>query len=265
MSALVIFRDFDPWYKRPFYDVSWSEYNKIGYVTGSGRVVYPLLWGLSKTSLQKIERKHHKLVPLVFMASLDNIEIFFTQNRPNYELFFQGIDAIVRKDNAFFNSPIKLPILCKISNEEFENKWNRLMLLLRPTDIIMVFDTTSIVSKAIVFIDGGVWSHTAGYVGDEQIIESTVSGVIERSISVYRSRQYRIGLYRVKDYEGEEEKNAKWIAYLRSQIGKSYSYHDAFTVGMNKIMRRRPQLSNPRFTSPNDLAINPNLNLILSI
>jgi len=133
MPALVMFRDWDLRYKPPLYDVNWSEYNKTGYVSDAGWVVYPFGYSLRKERLETIQKKKHTLVPLSFMSNLENIETFFTQNRPNADLFFQGLQALGRRDNSFFDSPIKLPMLQPIHADEFEKRWEQFLLLVRPT------------------------------------------------------------------------------------------------------------------------------------
>jgi len=268
MQAIVTFRDCDPLYKRPFYNVSWSDHNKIGYVSKSRWVIYPLWYSLGKTRFTTIEKKAHTLVPLSTLSgmnNLDNIDRFFTENRANHKLFFQGVLAIGKRDNSFFDDPIKLPLLNEISAEEFESKWEQLIPLLRPSDSIMTFDTRSIVSRAITVLDHGIWSHTACYIGNGQIIEATVSGVVERSINAYRSRQYRIGVYQAKAYDGDPENTAKYIALLRSRVGRPYGYRDLFIVGISKILRLDLEYVDLRYMSPNDLAINPNVSLVFTI
>jgi hypothetical protein len=265
MPALVTFRDLDPLYKQPFYNVSWSEHNKIGYVTKSGWVIYPLGCGLGKSRITTIEKRDHRIVPLPFEENSDKVEQLFTENKSNHKLFFQGIYTICNRDVLLFNNPIKLPIFAKLSAEEFDIKWEQLILLLRPTDTIMTFDTLSIISKTIAAIDHGVWSHTAGSIGGGKIVEATIYGVVERPISVYRSRRFRIGLYRSKHYnENDQKAQANYISFTRSMIGRPYGYRQLCAVAVNKLLRLKRD-DDWRYTSPNDLAINQNLELIFTI
>ncbi|HTO66851.1 MAG TPA: hypothetical protein VMM15_37010, partial [Bradyrhizobium sp.] len=205
MPALMMFRDWDLWYKPPRYSVGWCEYNKTGYVSDAGWVVYPFWRSLRKAPFEAIRKRKHTLVPLSFMTNLESIEAFFSQNRANASLFFQGLNALAKHDDTFFEPPVRLPILQPISREEFERSWEQLLLLVRPTDQIMVIDTNSFISRAIAAVDQGVWSHVAGYVGNGNIIEAGLSGVVERPLTVYRSQRYRIGLYRVRSIIGNEE------------------------------------------------------------
>jgi hypothetical protein len=133
------------------------------------------------------------------MSNLDDIEKFFTQNKPNAELFFQGLYALGRRDNDFFEYPIRLPILPLTHAQEFEERWQRMRQIIRPADCIMIFDTTSHISRIIAAVDRGVWSHVAGYAGNGNILELILSGMVERSLDTYRSPRYRIGIYREPD------------------------------------------------------------------
>jgi hypothetical protein len=74
MSALIMFRDWDPWYKPPFYnEVSWREHNKTGYVSKSGWVVYPHRRSLRMDRLEIIEQRSHTVVPRSFMSNPDDV------------------------------------------------------------------------------------------------------------------------------------------------------------------------------------------------
>jgi len=268
--SLVMFRDWDLWYKPPFYDVNWSEYNKTGYVSEDGLVIYPFGRGLRNEKFEEIRKKKHTLVPLSFMSNLEGIETFFTKNRPNVNLFFQGLHALGRRDDSFFESPIRLPILPPLSDFEFEKRWEQLLMLLRPADQIMIIDTASLISKAIAAIDHGTWSHVGGYVGNGRIFEMILSGAVERSLDVYRSPRYRIGLYRVKDVDVESPESIKkgdaFIAYCRASIGRArYNYLGLIRLGAIKILGIRKKSLGDHDLSPNDMAIFLPIELILTI
>src|ERR1700730_1385812 len=238
MPALITFRDFDPWYKYPWCNPGWLEHNKIGYATDGGDIIYPLRCGLHKAKFASIRRRNHIIIPLPSISCQENIERFFTQNRPNVDLFFRGLTAITERDEEFFDNPIRLPLLETISDEEFNRKWQKFLTLLEVADLIMLIDTTSIVSKAIAAIDHGVWSHIATYTGNRMIIEATTKGVVERSIDVYRLPHYRVGLYRPI---GRRELIPWVIAAARSQLGKRYNYRVVFRLAIRKLLKIRPK------------------------
>jgi hypothetical protein len=273
MSALIMFRDWDPFYKPPFYNkVTWREYNKTGYVSKSGWVVYPHRRSLKMQRLEIIEQRKHTLVPLSFMSNSDNVEKFFTQNKPNADLFFQGLNALAQRDNAFFEFPIRLPILPPTNAREFEERWKRMRMIIRPTDSIMIFDTTSYISRAIAAIDRGVWSHVAGYAGNGNVFEMILSGAVERPLDTYRSPQYRIGLYRARLFNGDVDDpiNIKrieaFIAFWRASIGRDrYDYLKVVKLGFLKTFGIRLQKPSDYDVTPNDLARSPHLSLIFTI
>jgi hypothetical protein len=277
MSALVTFRDFDPvfnlWTKPPWYDAG-KKHNKIGYVTEAGKVVYPSRCGLMKAPIEAIKGRDHALISLPFGAEHEKVDSFFTDNRENADLFFQGINAILTRDFSTFVNPIKLPLLQPVNATEYKGRWRQFVSLLQPPDLIFVLDTRSILSKAIAALDHGVWSHVAQYVGDGQIVEATTAGVVERSVTVYNTGVHRLGLYRPTG-SGDA---TKVVAFGRSQIGKRYNYKGVLRLGINKFLKIRPQPrilgdhpSNPNFAlvsfmpsdhSPNDLAMRPGLELL---
>jgi hypothetical protein len=273
MTALVMFRDWDVWYKPPLYrSVSWREYNKTGYVSKAGWVVYPYRRGIRAVRIERITKRSHTLVPLTFMSNLNDVEKFFTQNKPNVELFFQGLNALGRRDNAFFEYPIRLPILPPANPPEFEERWERMTKIVRPTDCIMVFDTHSFVSRAIAVIDRGVWSHVAGYAGNGNIFEMILSGAVERPLETYRSPQYRLGIYRARLFNGDvhDPENAKKIhafsTFWRAQVGRSrYGYRQLVRVGIQKMFGIRLRGATDGDVTPNDMARSEHLKLIFTI
>lgn len=267
-----MFRDWDPWYKPPFYNqVSWCEYNKTGYVSKSGWVVYPYRRSLTTERLEIIEQRSHTLVPLTFMENLDDLEKFFTQNKPSAELFFQGLNAVARQDNEFFKYPIRLPILPPTNAEEFEERWQRMRRIVRPADCIMIFDTTSYISKIIATVDRGVWSHVAGYAGNGNVFDLTLSGMVERPLDTYRSPRYRIGIYRVRSLNGEEyaddiKRIHGFLTHGRASIGRTrYDYLKVVKLGFVKTFGIRLRQPSDYDVTPNDMARSANFKLIFTI
>jgi hypothetical protein len=273
MSTLIMFRDWDVWYKPPLYrQVSWREYNKTGYVSKGGWVVYPCRHSIIADRIERITKRNHTLVPLTFMSNSEDVEKFFIGNKPNVELFFQGLNALARRDNAFFEFPVRLPILPPVNAQEFYERWERMRTIVRPTDCIMVFDTRSFISRTIALIDRGVWSHVAGYAGDGNIFEMILSGAVERPLDTYRSPRYRIGIYRARLFNGDvyASENARKIesfrSYWRANIGRSkYGYRQLFRVAVLKTLGIRVPGSNDSDVTPNDMARSPDFGLIYTI
>jgi hypothetical protein len=272
MSALIMFRDWDPWYKPPFYnEVSWREYNKTGYVSKSGWVVYPHR-SVTAKRFDLIAKRSHTLVPLDFMSTLDDVEKFFTQNKPNAELFFQGLNALGRRDNEFFEYPIRLPILPPTNPQEFEERWQRMQQIVRPADCIMIFDTTSYISRIIAAVDRGVWSHVAGYAGNGNVFELILSGMVERSLDTYRSPRYRIGIYRARpsnggaEYADDLKRIHAFLARSRASIGRTrYDYFKVVKLGFVKMFGIRLRRPSEYDVTPNDMARSINFKLIFTI
>jgi hypothetical protein len=268
-----MFRDWDLFYKPPFYNrVSWRDYNKTGYVSKSGWVVYPHCLSLKMQRLEIIEQRKHTLVPLSFMSNSDNVEKFFTQNKPNAELFFQGLNALGRRDNEFFEYPIRLPILPPTNVQEFEERWQRMQQILHPADCIMIFDTASYISRIIAAVDRGVWSHVAGYAGNGNVLELILSGMVERSLDTYRSPRYRIGIYRARpsnggaEYADDLKRIHAFLARARASIGRTrYDYFKVAKLGFVKIFGIRLRRPSDYDVTPNDMARSINFKLIFTV
>jgi hypothetical protein len=245
--------------------VRWNAYNKTGYVSASGLVFYPLRTGVGTTRFDRISSRDHRLIHLDAITNIDSIERFFAGNRMNIDLFSYGINSIVYKNFGYFDNPIKLPLLEQITDADFEKRWRKLIEEIRVTDTINVCDESSLTSRLIAKVDRGVWSHTAGYIGEGSLIEATPSGVVETPLARYRSRNVRIGLYRAKGFSGGINQIAEYVSGMRSQIGHRYDYMAAARIGINKMFVGRAEGGSIRFVSPNDLAIHPEIDLVMSI
>jgi len=122
---------------------------------------------------------------------------------------------------------------------------------------LFTFDTDSLFSKLISVVDKGPWSHVATCTGEGTIIEALTAGVQERSIEVYVTPKYRVGLYRFRDGIPDPEKG---VAFGRDQIGKPYNFSVAAIAGIQKIFMHRRIVP-----TPNDAAIQPELDLIIHV
>jgi hypothetical protein len=260
---LALFRDFDP-----FYRVDASGYNKIGYVCNDRIVVYPRFCGIAKNDLKQISKKKHKLIYMPFEQYRVKTDQFFTKNVGSVELFYIGINAIrsaiISNDYSYFDNPIKLPLLSPISSDEFKFRWDQLSNLLLPGDLLMTFDSRSVISRVITMVDHGTWSHSALYIGDGQICEAITAGVVERSIDAYRFPRFRIGVYRADALAIDREKRNSMINLSRSQVGKPYSYYKVAKLAAKKLLGFRCPWSPRNMSSPSDFSPN-NLAMRLSL
>jgi hypothetical protein len=202
----------------------------------------------------------------------DDVEKFFTQNKPNAELFFQGLNALGRRDNEFFKYPIRLPILPPTNPQEFEERWQRMQQIVRPADCIMIFDNTSFISRMIAAVDRGVWSHVAGYPGNGNVLELILSGMVERSLDTYRSPRYRIGIYRARpsnggaEYADDLKRIHAFLTRQRAPIGRTrYDYLKVVKLGFVKTFGIRLKQPTDYDVTPNDMARSVNFKLIFTI
>jgi len=225
VTAIVLFKGCpDPWHP-----VDSSGFNGTGYVTGTGVVIYPRRSRIARTTIKAITRKRHQLMDLSNCPHAAQIEAFFTGNSINNTLYVAAMQEIGNPGSSFWVNPIKIPILNPISAEEHEARWVEGIRALEVGDGVFMVDTKSMVSCAITYFDQGTWSHTATYVGDGRIVEAIGSGVVERSIEVYHSQRYRLGIYRLPDRT--PDKLEAYISALRSKVSDRYSYRKVLLVG----------------------------------
>lgn len=241
----------------------YNGFNKVGYVTADGIVIFTIRNKVVRKDLAEIQKlpnsfaKFQQLSQNKVNFEKTNLDIFFLNNFQAPDLFNIGLNAIKNEDAAYFDRPIKLPQLDTIGKDIRAYRWDQLKLAIQKGDLLFTFDSQSFFSKLISLVDKGPWSHCAICAGDGTVIEATTSGVVERPIDSYAAPRYRLGLYRVRSEAGDAD---KLIAYYRAQLGKPYSYRKALRAGLQKVTNRRR--TSP---TPNDLASNPNFNLVLYV
>jgi len=237
--------------------------NKVGYITSDGTVIFTIRNRVARKRLAEITILPHSGAnfshPSESPPNFDraNLDIFFLENFQTPDLFNIGLNAIKHGDVGYFNRPIKLPRLDIIDENVRVSRWNELKSEIRKGDQLFTFDSKSLASKLISFVDNGPWSHCGTCSGDGTVIEAITSGVVERSIDSYAPTRYRLGLYRPRS----EKFNAdKLIDFSRTKLGGRYNYRGALRAGLQKFTNRRRTTP-----TPNDLASNPDLNLILYV
>jgi cell wall-associated NlpC family hydrolase len=244
MTAVVVFKGWG----NPWHPTDASGFSKTGYVTNNGIVIYPRRSRIARTSIEAVTRRHHRLIDISNHPRATQIEVLFTNNVINNSLYVAAIQQIGNPNSPFWNNPIKIPILSPISPEEHEARWARSLGALQKGDGIFTFDTKSIGSWLIAYLDQGTWSHVGMYVGNGQIVEAITLGVVERSIESYHDTRYRLGVYRLPG--ASPERIDSLVAFNHSTVGDRYSYRKALTLGIRLALGIWPS-AGARHTTPN--------------
>jgi hypothetical protein len=257
MAENILFRDFDPWFKPDR-----TNFNKVGYITKYGTVIYPMWRHVRERRIERIQRHRHTILERSLTPDQErNVETFFTKNQRKLNLFDMGMRKLaLSADLSFFENPIRLPLLEPISDAEHKRRWAQFLNHLQPFDNVALIDTQSKISRAIAKFDQGTWSHTAMYLGQGRIVEAITSGVVERGIEVYRFPRYRLGIYRVVD-EFDEPGKIAMKNFALTQVGKGYNYSGVLRLCAEKLLGVR----HPMPPSPNDMLISEMLNLIFTV
>lgn len=249
MIRLCAFRDRDPWFKPDS-----TGFNKVGYVTANENVVYPVRRHFVSEPLRRLERRvrgrrlkmSRRECP---QETAQMVDVFFTENVMNPGLMNRGMNELMSADLAYFDHPIRLPILLPITSDEYEKRWAQLLEQIRPGDTLRILDEKSRLSRLIAKVDMGTWSHVASCFGNGTLLEAITAGVVQRNISVYHARHYRIGLYR---FPGgiTDEQIAKMFQFGIAQLGKKYAWGKVARLGLKKLLRVHN--SSQTQLSPND-------------
>ena len=113
VPTVVLFKKFDPWHPRDH-----TGFNKTGYVTENGVVIYPRRSRIARTSLDAIRKRPHRIIPLTNHPRAKEIETFFTKNVINNIMYTTAMQLIGQPASPFWDDPIKLPILNPITAAE---------------------------------------------------------------------------------------------------------------------------------------------------
>src|ERR1700728_2536329 len=120
MPTLVLFRERgDPWHR-----TDETGFNKTGFVTDKGIVIYPHRSRIARNSIETIQKKPHRLLQIDHSRA-EQIETFFTSNVLNTYLYVKAMQQIADQNSPFWDSPVKLPILSPIDSEEHEGRWSK--------------------------------------------------------------------------------------------------------------------------------------------
>jgi hypothetical protein len=191
MVKLILFKDRgDPWHTTDA-----TGFNKTGFVTQCGIVIYPRRSRIAQRPLEAIIKKPHRLLKIQNHSRAEQIENFFLNNLINTRLYVKAIHEISAPNSPFWDNPVKAPILSPIIAAEREVRWSRMLLSLQKGDMIFTLDTKSFGSRLIAYLDQSTWSHVATHTGNGQIAEAITSGVVERSIEAYHDPRFRLGVY----------------------------------------------------------------------
>lgn len=240
-----------------------NGFNKVGYITSDGNVIFTIRNKVVRRNLAEILKLPHSAAqfsdPSKDQVDFDraNLDRFFMDNFQTPDLFNTGLTAIKIQDVAYFDRPIKLPRLEAIDDNLRTRRWNELKRAIQKGDLLFTFDSKSLSSKLISWVDNGPWSHCATCSGDGTVIEAITSGMVERPIDSYAPSRYRLGLYRLRRGTFDAD---KMIAFSRAQLGKPYNYRGALRAGFEKLTNRRRTVP-----TPNDLASNPDFNLVIYV
>ncbi len=152
--------------RNPFHRPDSTGLNRVGYITNRSTVIYQRTHDFVEVPLKRFRPKRIKAYEIEGTETeLAAIEKFFTGNVLNTFLMNRGLHAVALGPRSFFDNPIKLPILCSITESEWRLRWQMIPDVLQKFDVLQIFDETSRISRLITTFDKGTWSHTAGYTG----------------------------------------------------------------------------------------------------
>lgn len=241
-----------------------SGCNQIGILLKNRKILFVRNRRLIKLSLPDANVSAAYALPFKSAELQARVLEYFEKSKRNLYFFTAGLKALSAKNEAFFSSPFIMPEFKRYdSDEAYENAWNNLLSQLQKADLLCTFNEKSLISRLIASLDKGVWSHSALYIGNGQIIEAITQGVVKRDISAYKNKHIHIGIYR--QFNMTPQRAEKVIQRSLSHIGKGYAYSKVIRLGLKIILGLKLDPLKPRDTTPNTILYSGALNLVAHV
>ena len=221
-----------------------TGYNQIGIVVAKDRMLIKrgksiITVKCMKSGTGKYDT-HTVRSPLLSESVVD----YFNSNVMSVPIYDRGINALLSKQaSSLFDSPVLMPKFEKLSETEFNKRWDKIECEARMGDFFFTLDSKSIVSKAIARFDNGSWSHVGTCIGGGQLSEAITSGVTIRDLAVYRKQHIHVGLYRLKELTDDQAINMR--DFCLEQTGKSYNYQGVVKLGLKMLLGLDSEVPSP--------------------
>lgn len=161
----------------------------------------------------------------------------------------------------FFEQPTPLPAVDEtLPERERSRRFEALLKKIVPGDVLLTVNIQSLMSRFIAWVDHGVWSHGAIYLGDGDIGEMLTSGYRIGSVRVYDAPQYRVGLYRhAHGIDPAKYPLLREAAMRYQRSGPLYGHFNAGVAGLIAILNLGAFV---KCNTPNAFALNGCLYLV---
>ncbi len=176
------------------------------------------------------------------------------------KLFITSFNDEETDKKLFEELPKLVPHLDQISESEYEKRWTTLLEIMQPGDTFFTGNPGRSLSKIITQIAGDPWSHTGIAYGGDQVQEMLTSGLIRRSILVYKDGTTRIGLYRFTNQHGF---NAM-IEYMDQTLQQNDFKYGYFMAAMAGLLNKTGR-TDVNYSSPMDLVYSGLIRLIHNV
>jgi hypothetical protein len=154
---------------------------------------------------------------------------YFIANAGRPSQFEAGMNALYHGNMRLFEVGSLFPPKPIYQNDQdYDVAWSLMKDQLEAADCIFTTDLNHPVSRFIAWATHGPWSHCAFHLGSGLISESTLSGIREGPIEMYKGRQYRVAIYR--HVQAGMKRN--FIPSARKNWGPGYNYPQALKHGL---------------------------------
>ena len=235
--------------------------NQTGVFVSEQTIVYCRNRKILQINIDELSDTYIKIIGLKDKTKSEKINNYFKISKSSYRLFKLGIRALMQNNMKVFDEPFIMPKFKQYNSEsDYQQRWNRVYSKLKKSDAIFTYNSKSLISKTIAFIDKGSWSHTGIYAGNGEIIEAISKGVVRRNITAYRNKNIHLGIYRTIEPIQNDDELVE--CFWSESNGQKYGFHKAITLGIRTLLGLTEDKFSATDVTPNGLIYSGNLYLV---
>jgi hypothetical protein len=230
-----------------------ARYNQIGIFMTEENILFRRKRKIISISADQLKGTEVKIFAPAQKEVMPQMVEFFKAAKDNYRLFNLGLNVLASERIDFFytGKNIMPTFNTYLTDEEYEKVWERVISKLRKSDLIFTFNSKSLISRIIAWVDKGSWSHCGIYAGNHEIFEMTSKGTVTSNIDIYKAKYMHLGIYRRPDFP--EEKREFIDEFRQVNVYNGYPYFKALILGIRTLLDFTDGKHSPLDLTPNGI------------
>jgi hypothetical protein len=213
-----------------------ARYNQIGVFVTKEKILFRRKRKIISISVDQLKGTEVSIFSPANEEVMPKIAEYFQAAKDNYRLFNLGLNVLSssRLDFFYTGKNVMPTFNNNLTDEEYEKVWERVISKLKKSDLIFTFNSKSLISRIITWVDKGSWSHRGIYAGNHEIFEMTSKGTVTNNIDIYKVKYIHLGIYRHPDFP--EEKMDFIDEFRQVNVYNGYPYLKALVLGIRTLL-----------------------------